>query len=305
LPAPLLGRGARSAPARKIPSVWTASSARLALLLVLAPLFVLVPCPAAAHPLLEDRIARLTRAIEADPGEAALWVERGDCYRLDGLWELALADYVQARTLDPELDALDFSLGWLYLETGRADKALPHLDRFVARHPEQPVALLGRARALAALGRAAEVGPAYGSAVDAMRQPKPEHYLEWSRALAAAGEHDLALAVLDAGAARLGAISSLAREAVEIEESRGDLEAAVVRLDALIADSPRPETWLLRKAEMLEQMGKPDQARDALRLALGALESRPPSRRSVPALQELEARIRETLGRLEQAAPLD
>ena len=274
----------------------TTARAKLALALLLAPL------PIAAHPLLDDRIGRLTRAIEADPGEAALWVERGDCYRLDGLWELALADYARARELDPELDTLDFSLGWLFLETARPEKALLHLDRFVARHPEQPVALLGRARALAELGRTAEIAAAYSRAIHALRQPRPEHYLEWSRALAAGDEPELAIAVLDAGLARVGEIASLQREAIEIDAARGALEAALVRLDRLLASTHRVEEALLRKAEILERLGRHDDARSALRSALAALESRPASRRSVKSIRNLEAQLQAELRRLDSAS---
>jgi tetratricopeptide (TPR) repeat protein len=210
---------------------------------------------------------------------------------------------VRARDLDPGLDGLDFSLGWLYLETDRHEKALLHLDRFLARHPEQPVALLGRARALAALGRSGEVGEAYGRAIERMGRPQPDHYLEWSRTLSDRGDPALALAVLDAGLARLGEIGSLLRAAVDVEAERGELEAAVVRLDRLLDSTSRPEEALLRKAGILERMGRLEDARAALRLALTTLEARPASRRAVSSFQELAVTLAEELDRLERATP--
>jgi predicted Zn-dependent protease len=267
----------------------------------------------------------LTLQIEAEPTDAKLWLARGDCYRLERLWELALADYVRARELDPALEALDFSLGLLYLETASPGRALPHLERFIARHPTQPVALLGRARALAALGRENEVEAAYRDAIGALRHPRPEHYLEWADALrreealrqedarrqerAKAGESAAteaaaaALAVLDAGIARLGLLSSLIEPAVEIEIAGGRLDAALVRLDALLGTLPRPgqELVLLRKAEVLERTGRVADAREALLEAKRQLASRSPARRSVQALRDAAHRVEESLRRLGEA----
>jgi len=66
-------------------------------------------------------------------------------------------------------------------------------------------------------------------------------------------------------------------------------------LDSVAAQSPRKETWLERRAEILLQAGRPKEATEAYQAALKALDSLPPSRRQVPAMIELEKRVRAAL----------
>jgi hypothetical protein len=59
--------------------------------------------------------------------------------------------------------------------------------------------------------------------------------------------------------------------------------------------SPRKETWLARKAEVLQQAGRSNEAAQAYKAALMALQTLPPTRRNVPAMLELDKRIRREL----------
>jgi hypothetical protein len=113
-------------------------------------------------------------------------------------------------------------------------------------------------------------------------QPSADHYLERSvlyrghgqleaaladlaraDALLAAGEPEAALEALDEGLARLGPVVALASRAIEIERARGRADATLERLDRLAAFASRQETWLTRRAEILEEAGRPAEARAA------------------------------------------
>ena len=81
--------------------------------------------------------------------------------------------------------------------------------------------------------------------------------------------------------------------AIDLEVRQKRYDAALARIDTVAAATPRKETWLARKGEILRQAGRPAEAREAYRAALQALESLPPARRNVPATAALEKNIRE------------
>ena len=55
------------------------------------------------------------------------------------------------------------------------------------------------------------------------------------------------------------------------------------------------DRWLARRGEILLQAGRREEARAAYEQALKALDSLPPGRRNVPAMNELEKRIKASL----------
>ena len=79
---------------------------------------------------------------------------------------------------------------------------------------------------------------------------------------------------------------------VDLELKRKNYTGALERIDRIAERSPRKETWLARRGEILEQAGKPEEARTAYQNALAALASLPLVRRNVPAMAALEKRIR-------------
>jgi Flp pilus assembly protein TadD len=67
-----------------------------------------------------------------------------------------------------------------------------------------------------------------------------------------------------------------------------------------VQQSSRPEAWLARRGEILEQGGRAEDARTAYGKALAALEALSPRYRNTRATLELEARLRSTLDRLQR-----
>src|SRR6185503_1548367 len=88
----------------------------LALLVVSAPLF--------AHEGLHEQIAELTKRIEADPVNAALYLKRGELYRLHEELEPAMRDYDRAAALDSRLHSVDLGRGLLWTASGRLPDAI-------------------------------------------------------------------------------------------------------------------------------------------------------------------------------------
>jgi hypothetical protein len=67
------------------------------------------------------------------------------------------------------------------------------------------------------------------------------------------------------------------------------------RVDQLAARSPRPETWLVRRAEILIEAGRRADARQTFLAALQAIEVLPPRHRATTATKLIETRVRQQL----------
>lgn len=259
--------------------------------------------PAVAHGPINEQITALTKQIQQDSQNAALYLRRGELHSHHRDWNAALADYERAARLDPTLAVVDLPRGRTLVEAGQYDQAKSALDRFLAKHPHHAEALATRAQVLAKLGHRLAAAEEYGRAIAAGEgrdRPNPQYYLERARALAAeGGDHvDEALRGLDEGVARLGPIVTLQLAAIKLELTRQRYDAALARLETIAAQSPRKEAWLARRGEILEQAGRAVQARLAYEHALAATESLPPRHRQTRATVGLEAEIRAALARL-------
>lgn len=264
-------------------------------------LILLTCCPGSAwvlaHGDLHDQIAALTKQIQTDPRNAELYLKRGQLHRAHGEWDPAMADFDQVATLDPRLTIVDLVRGKTLLDANWPVSAKVALDRFLAKQPKHADALATRARVLVKLNQPLAAAEDFTRAITHRPEPEPDLFIERAQALAAAGDDkiDQALRGLDAGIKKLGPLVTLQFPAIELELKRKHYEAALARLETMAAQSPRKETWLARRAEILKLAGRLDEARAAQKAALAAIESLPPSRRQIKATLDLEARLRAEL----------
>jgi Flp pilus assembly protein TadD len=114
-----------------------------------------------------------------------------------------------------------------------------------------------------------------------------------------AGDPSRALESLEEASATLGPLVVLESYALDLEQRAGRFDAALTRLERLAGGSSRQESWLIRRAAILVQAGRSDDALLCLRQALVAIERLPPHRRSAPATTRLEAQARLSLEQLE------
>jgi len=269
-------------------------------------LFVsLCAAPAAwAHLGIDEQIQAVTSEIEKDPQDPTLYLRRGELHRIHRDWDKAEADYLEARKLDSDLAAVDFCLGRMKLQSDRPAEAKPALERYLARRPDDPEGWVTQGRTLAKLGEYVAAAEAFTHAVEhsGRDRQRPEYYLERARALQAAGpkHYDEAIRGLDEGLERLGQPVVLQDLAIDLELALRQYDNALARLETLAARSPRKETWLVRKAEILESAGRSAQARDAYLKTLDAIAELPDSRQHNRAVEQLEARARTALQRLDE-----
>jgi predicted Zn-dependent protease len=241
-----------------------------------------------AHRDLHEQIAAASRAIATSPSDASLYLARGELYRAHHDTAPALADYATALRIDPALDAAHLARGRLLLEAHRAAEALPDLDRFLARRPDHAEALIVRARARAAVADAPDARDDYDRAVDLAANP--DWFIERARHARSSVGAAAAIEGLDEGVARLGPIPTLMLEAIDCELALGRHEAALARLDRLMAASGAHPQWTLQRGEILLAAGRVADARSAVTTALDDIDALPAARQHTRQNDALRAR---------------
>ena len=249
---------------------------------------------ARAHEGLHEQIVAVTAKIRRDPKNASLYLQRGELHRLHRDWTRAAADYDRAARLEPSLTIVDLARGKMLFESNRLQPAKFVLDRFLRRQPDHVEGFITRARVLAKMGARVQAAQDFTQALTST--PDSELYLERAQVLAEDERHiEDALRGLDEGIRRLGPLVTLQLFAIDLESRRKNYDAALARLDLIAAQSERKEMWLVRRAEILRNAGRIDEARATFKAALLAIESLPPDRRQNRAVTALELRARSGL----------
>jgi predicted Zn-dependent protease len=261
--------------------------------LVLA--LVLVAGPARAHGPFHDRIIAASERVARQPGNAEALVARGELYREHGDFDQAMADFDAAARALPPSEEVDLLRGRTLVDARRAHQAMVYLDRYLGRHPDSPAGFAERARAHEEVVARQAAADDYERAIELTARPAPDQYLRRMRLQLAAGRPEAALGGLDEGIARLGPLASLEQPAIDLELEARRWPQALARIDLVAASSPRQESWLARRGEVLLLAGRRAEARRAFRAALAAVVALPPAERQRPTITELEARLRRRL----------
>lgn len=250
-----------------------------------------------SHGDMHGQIVEVTKQLEKEPRNAALYLKRGELYRAHGDFDSANADLDRVAALEPRMEVLPLARGRLFYEANWPQSARLALDAFLRSHTNHVEALALRARCFVKIGQRLDGVKDYTRAIQFAADPQPELYLERAQALNDEGPAYFAEAVrgLEDGMKKMGPLVTLQLYAIDLEVKQKNYDAALTRLDKAAAASPRKETWLARKGEILQTAGRTDQAIDAFQAALKAIAQLPDTRRNVPAMLELEKRIHAVL----------
>jgi len=243
--------------------------------------------------------------ITKDPTNPEPYLRRAELFRIHEQYTNAAADIASAEILAPTLPGLDIVKARLFLDTGWPLSARAHLDRFLKIVTNSVDGYTLRSRAWAQLGQPLYAAEDFARAIAVTPEGAPDLYIERAHSLAAAGAENLdaAIITLDQGIKRMGPLVTLQLTAIDLEVRRKNYDGALARVDTVLQRSPRKESWLSRKGEILLQAGRPAEAKKAYSEALTALNTLPPARRNVPAVADLERRIRLELELLDSTAP--
>lgn len=270
---------------------------------LLAAILASTLSPVLAHPAIEAQIADIDRRIAATPTDATLYLRRGELYRIHREWTRAAGDYEHALKLDPELIVVRQSMGRMLLESDRAAEAVAPFEAYLARRPNDTKTLALLSRTYMQLGRYLDAANGYTRTLASVKdgKPRPEYYLERARALVAAGRKhtDKAIEGLDEGLRALDFPVTLQLYAIELEIDNLHHDAALARLDQIASRSARKEPWLVRRGEILEKAGRPEEARQAYQETLDAISALPETRVRNRAVERLQAEATAGIERLQ------
>lgn len=270
----------------------------------------MVAWPAFGHEEPAEHADELSAAIERDPNNASLYLQRAEEHRSQHEWALGIADLQTATRLDPDLAVADLALAQMMLEAGSPQTALAAVDRFLAGHGDHAGAHLTRARILVRLGSRREAIDEYSRGIELAQRSdhdgkgaQPDDYLERARSLACEQRVDEAIQGLDEGATARGGAITLQFLAIDLEAGRQRWDGALARLAAIEAKANRKETWMARRAEILVHAGRVDEARVVYTSALATIDALPERLRTTTTTTELAGRIRASLANLHAPAP--
>jgi tetratricopeptide (TPR) repeat protein len=262
------------------------------------------PQAACAHGDIHLRILALTRQIEAATNNPArLFLERGELHREHGEWTAASADYDRAAQFDPNLPGMDFCRAKLLADGGQLEAARAMFDQALQRSPADGECFVSRARVLVKLGQRQAAIADFRRGLELLRQPRPDYVLELAQALTAEGQVEQALRSLDDGIKKLGPIVPLQGYAVDLELGRKNHDAALARIETILARLMRREDWLARRGDILLEVGRPAEARRSYEAALAAVNRLPGQLQQGPAMVKLQAHVNAALAGISNAPP--
>lgn len=258
-----------------------------------AVFILLLALPLTAHPDPRHTLEHLDEHLQETPDKPELLSQKAALLIDTDHPDLArpvIARLLELAPAKPEYLLLDAQVT---LEERNTAAALAKTTALVAAHPEF-------VPGLKFLSRVEEESGNREGAIDAMQRclalapnPSPSDVMTcaaWLRERAKPGDTEAAISLLDQGLAKLGVLSGLHYEAIELELGLGRYDSALRRIDALTARF-RPSIDLsLRRADILEKAGRYREAAGALDSALALLDLLPAKRKQTP---EFKSRFEE------------
>ena len=259
----------------------------------------LVFCVAEAHESHETRMQHLESELDQVPSTSIaetveLVLLRADLHRRQRDWDAALHDYQHVADVQPENVNMMLGRAQLHLDQHQYAQAIFWSTRILRLQSTHVLADLNYARALAGIGHIDTASLVFERAIDRLDKPRPEHYIEQAQLLLEATDNPdferSAIAILDMGAEALGHPVSLHDRAYEVERKSGQLDAALSRIDSVLARNSSLLNWRLRRGELLMELGRAAEALDEMHCLTAQLQKLPEQRRLSNAFQDMTQR---------------
>jgi tetratricopeptide (TPR) repeat protein len=235
-------------------------------MLVIGCAFVADPVASLAHEGLHHDIERETRLLAANPDDVDAHLRRARYYRLHGEPQKALLDVQQATRLAPDDVRPHFERGLALADLGRDAEAEGELTAFLSQTGGTEPAYAERARIRARMGRPEAAIDDLAAAI--RLRPSIDLYLERGRLLESRDRHAQAAACYRDGLTQLGESPLLRRALVAALIALERHEDALIAIDEAPARGGLESGWLLERADVLERLGRDEEAHAARRRAL-------------------------------------
>ncbi len=216
-----------------------------------------------AHGTFHELMEELDSEMKLRPNDPALLVRRAGIQLEHEEWMLALTDLERANRLGADDGDLQYLRGRALAAGGMLKQAREELDAYIANHREPGLARVERARVLSKLGETEAALQDYRAALKTAVLPEPDLVIEAADTLWAQKLNDEALSVLSTGIEKTGPIPQLVLKAMDYELAAQRYDDVLKRIDAMQACAPRPEPWMAKRASILAQAGRADDAKAA------------------------------------------
>lgn len=212
-----------------------------------------------AHPGQHEQLNRVNRAIEQQPRQQRLYVQRGAIYTEGGQYPEAQADFQTAEQLGP-VALVAMERGVLYYRMGELDRAMASLNQFIEAYPGNFRAYEYRARIARGMGNYAEAVDDLRRYFQVLNKPHPGNYISAADMLVELDRTREALALLDQGVDKLGTNPQLQRRAIELELTLNNTSQAITRQQKLRVALGGNANWKVEMAELLQRDNRYRQA---------------------------------------------
>ena len=244
-----------------------------------------------------EQIKQLDALLEKNPDHVASLLERADIHRTHRNYCDALDDLNRVRLLSPSNDTVHYLIGITLFHKGDLNEAKTALHIFNRRSPNSPRGYLALAKVHTQQRQYLKAAHAYELSIKNQSKPVPNDYLARAHAYVEAGKPYLAQALdgLEEAIDVIGPLITFQRLAIEIELAQGNHQEAITRIDGILRDMDRKETWLVKKARVFTSMGRDEEAREQYLLAKRAIELLPQRTKSSPSIRALQKTVHEYL----------
>jgi tetratricopeptide (TPR) repeat protein len=227
-----------------------------------------LPTTASAHGDMDPEIHEITEELEKEPNSVRLWIKRGQVVRSYGRFEEALADFKKAGELDPKNVQVQLDQSITLSSMGQNEEAEAGLNAVLQKD-------LGRLKIFALAERAAirvrtnrpELAIEDYTAVLGL-QPTSEIYYRRGKLQESLGRFEEAAQNYQEGIAKLGQAIVLKKALIETRIKQKKFKEALQLIDEQIRLMPVKTQPYFQRAEVLEKMGKRNEAQQAYEQAL-------------------------------------
>ncbi len=244
-----------------------------------------------AHGGWHEEIERLNQEIKEDSSQCELFLKRGAFYQLDRNLAKAYEDFAFAQAIDRNHPMIHYHMAMYYAAKGQMKISLRHINLFVQKNPESPLAYSSRADIYDSLNRTVE---AQEDRKVLLNTPmvSPVLFVELSQKslLINPKEMEESVSWMEKGLASFPNNVYLLSQSVQIFRIAGQTEKSVQSIDQLLALQVSPGNWLNEKAEILKENGDCKAALVAVNEAITYHEGRSNNRANSPARLATESK---------------
>ena len=256
----------------------------------------LVPSLANAHGDVNDHVHSLTHALEHDATTGAeqlsVRLERAKALYQLGQYDDALHDAQYVLRHDKHQLNNRYLLAQIFYVQKHFDESLQHA-RFFVEHAKHDAA---KARGHNLLGdvymaknQPTAAVDAYLSSLNLKQQKQPADFLSVAAAYAQVDppQFDQAISMLDQGLKESALNWMLINSAVEYEREKGDVAAALARLEAVEMHSQMPMALLIKQGDLYAQVDRQQAAADVFNDVINRVERLPAARQNSKAIHAI------------------